>query len=167
MRPTADLAGAANDAAQPRTLLASVSGEKETRMSHPAVPQGQDNRKPGRSFDDPEKPLGQDLLDRTPQRNTEANEDFRPREAQADMPQNGVAERAKVVAVLRKADEFIATANPPASDEAGLRRCMELAAGRVGLTFPEYEALLKGDDELLALESKVLDAARANFTKEA
>jgi hypothetical protein len=132
-------------------------------MSHPVAPQGIDDRKPGRSFDDPEKPLGQDILERTPQRNTEATEDFRPREAQADKPVNGVAERAKVVAVLRKAEEFIATANPPAEDEAGLRRCFELAAGRVGLTFPEYEALLRGDEELLGLEQKVLEAARANF----
>ncbi len=135
-------------------------------MSHPAVPQGQDNRKPGRSFDDPAKPLGEDILARTPQLNTEANEDFRPREAQADMPENGIAERAKVISVFRKAEEFIATGNPPANDEAGLRRCFELAAGRVGLTFPEYEALLKGDAELQALEAKVLDAARANFGHE-
>ena len=133
-------------------------------MSHPAVPQGPDNRKPGRSFDDPAKPLGAEILDRTAQSSTEANEDFRPREAQADMPQNGLAERTKIVAVLRKADELIATDNPPANDEASLRRCFELAAGRVGLTFPEYEALLKGDAELEDLEKKVLDAARANFT---
>lgn len=135
-------------------------------MSHPAAPQGPDNRKPGRSFDDPAKPLGTDILDRTPQLNTEANEDFRPREAQADMPQNGIAERAKIVSVLRKAEELIATANPPANDEAGLRRCFELAAGRVGLTFPEYEALLRGDAELEALEAKVLEAARAQFGSE-
>jgi uncharacterized protein YdbL (DUF1318 family) len=82
------------------------------------------------------------------------------------MPQNGVAERAKVIAVFRKAEEFIATANPPANDEASLRRAFELAAGRVGLTFPEYESLLKGDAELEALEAKVLEAARANFGKE-
>ncbi|HSO38779.1 MAG TPA: hypothetical protein VLT33_39890 [Labilithrix sp.] len=132
-------------------------------MSHPITPQGPAERKPGRSFEDHDKALGQELLDRSPQLNTAANEDFRPREAQADMPENGIAERAKVVAVLRKAEELIATANPPAEDEGGLRRCFELAAGRVGLTFPEYEALLNGDAELLALEKKVLDAARAQF----
>ena len=135
-------------------------------MSHPAVPQGPDNRKPGRSFDDPAKALGQEILEHTPQVDNPPADDFRPREAQADMPQNGVAERAKVISVFRKAEEFIATANPPANDEAGLRACFELAAGRVGLTFPEYEALLEGDAELEALEAKVLDAARANFGAE-
>ena len=37
------------------------------------------------------------------------------------------------------------------------------AAGRVGLTFPEYQALVKGDAELIELERKVLESARARF----
>jgi hypothetical protein len=128
------------------------------------TPQELVDRKPGRSFDDPSKPLGADMLARSAESSTEANEDFRSREAQADMPHNGVAERAKAVAVLRKFEEFVATDNPPAEDEAGLQRALELASGRVGLTFPEYQALVKGDLELIALQAKVLDAARARFT---
>jgi len=132
-------------------------------MTHPIAPQGPEERKPGRSFEHHDKPLGQELLDRSPQPHAAATEDFRPHEAQAHMPQNGIAERAKVVAVLRQAEEFIATANPAAEDEAGLRRCFEVAAGRVGVPFPEYQALLEGDAELRALEKQVLDAARAQF----
>src|SRR3954469_14680601 len=109
------------------------------------TPQELQDRKPGRSFDHPERPLGEGLLAPSAESSTAANEDFRSREAQADMPHNGVAERAKAIAVLRKAEELIATDNPPASDEAGLKRCFELAAGRVGLTFGEYEALVRDD----------------------
>lgn len=125
--------------------------------------QPQQERKPGRSFDDPSKPLGEDLLARTPASNVQPNDDFRSREAQADMPRNGPAERAKAVAVLRKLEELVAADNPPVYGEATLRRAHELAAGRVGLTFPEYEALVRGDAELVELERKVLDAARARF----
>ena len=129
------------------------------------TPQELEDRKPGRSFDDPSKPMGEDLLDRSTESSTAANEDFRSREAQADMPHNGVAERAKVVAVLRKAEELIGTNNPPAVDEAGLKHAFELAAGRVGLTIGEYEALVKNDVELLALEAQVKNAARARFSQ--
>ena len=122
------------------------------------------NRKPGRSFDDPSRPLGEDTLARSAESSSAANEDFRSREAQADMPHNGVAERAKAIGVLRKVEEFVGTDNPPATDEASLQRCFELAAGRVGLTIGEYEALVKGDPELLALEDKVRQAARSRFT---
>ena len=79
------------------------------------------------------------------------------------MSHNGVAERAKAVAVLRKLEEFVAHDNPPVTDEPSLRRAHELAAGRVGLTFPEYESLVRGDPELVALEGKVLDGARTRF----
>lgn len=129
----------------------------------PTPSQQQQERKPGRSFDDPSKPLGDTLLERSGPSDTHAREDFRSREAQADTPHNGIAERAKVVAVLRKADELICDANPPVHDEAALRRALELAAGRVGLTIAEYGALVRGDAELEALELQVLDAARAKF----
>ncbi len=127
------------------------------------VPTQSSNRAPGRSFDDPSRPLGEDMLNRSAESNTQANEDFRPREAQADMPHNGVAERAKAIAVLRKFEELVATNNPPATDEPHLRRALELAAGRCGLTIEEYEALVKDDSELLELERKVLDVARTRF----
>jgi uncharacterized protein YdbL (DUF1318 family) len=42
-------------------------------------------------------------------------------------------------------------------------RALELAAGRVGLTIEEYEALVKGDAELIDLERKVLESARAKL----
>jgi len=127
------------------------------------INQLQQDRKPGRSFDNPNEPLGQGTIERSAQSDSNANEDFRSREAQADMPYNGVAERAKAIAVLRKFEELTADNNPTAFDEATLRTAHELAAGRVGLTFPEYQALVKGDAELEALEKKVLDAARDRF----
>jgi hypothetical protein len=129
----------------------------------PTPPSQEQERKPGRSFEDPRKPLGDALLERSGPSDTHAREDFRSREAQADMPHKGISERAKVVAVLRKADELICDANPPCHDEASLRRAVELAAGRVGLTIQEYHALVRGDAELEALERQVLDAARAKF----
>ena len=116
--------------------------------------QQQPERKPGRSFDDPSKPLGEDILERTGA-SAITKEDFRPREEQAATAHNGVAERAKVIAVLRKADELIAEQNLPKSDQSN-QRALELAAGRVGLTIEEYRALVKGDTELEALEAKIL-----------
>ena len=121
------------------------------------------DRKPGRSFEDPERPLGQELLERSGPSDTRANEDFRSREAQADMPHNGVAERAKAVSVMRLAEELIATHNPGANDEYSLQRCFDLAGGRLGLKPAEYESLLKGDVELEKLDAQVRAAARAHF----
>ena len=129
------------------------------------TPKELDDRKPGRSFDDPKRPMGEDLLARSAQSSTVPTEDFRSREAQADTGTQGVAERAKAIGVLRKVEELVGNNNPGATDEAGLRVCFELAAGRVGLTIEEYDALVKGDPELLALEKNVLDAARANFKR--
>ncbi|MDB4942102.1 MAG: hypothetical protein JWP97_1636 [Labilithrix sp.] len=125
-----------------------------------------DERKPGRSFEDPSKPLGQEALEQSGTSDLSAREDFRSREAQADMPHNGVSERAKAVSVMRKTEELIATHNPGANDEASLQRCFELGAGRVGLTIEEYDALVKGDPELEKLEAQVREAARANFGKQ-
>lgn len=117
--------------------------------------QPQQDRKPGRSFDDPSKPMGEGILERSAASDTAPHEDFRPREEQAEAAHNGVAERAKVIAVLRKADELIAEGNLPEND-ASPQRALELAAGRVGLTIEEYRALVKGDRELEELEAKVL-----------
>ena len=128
-----------------------------------ATPQHVDDRKPGRSFDDPKRPMGEDLLARSPQSSTAATEDFRSREAQADTGAHGVAERAKAIGVLRKAEELIGDNNPGAADEDCIRTCFELAAGRVGLTIGEYDALVKGDPELKKLETNVIEAARARF----
>lgn len=121
--------------------------------SHPEA------RQPGRSFEDHEKPLGAELLERTGPSDTAAGEDFRSREVQAGSHVNGVAERAKVIGVLRKMEELVAERNLPKGQETP-RRALELAAGRVGLTIEEYEALVRGDAELVELERKVLDEAR-------
>ena len=112
----------------------------------------QENRKPGRSFDDPSKPLGKDIVERAPDigANLEGGAYGRAEDGAKD---TGVADRAKAVAVLRKAEEFIATDNP--SDP---KRALELGAGRVGLTYDEYRAIVDADSELLALEAKVLRA---------
>jgi hypothetical protein len=111
-------------------------------------------RRPGRSFNDPNRAMGEALLEGTAASGT-LKEDFRPREVQADVPQNGVAERAKVIGVLRKAEELMAEGNLPKGQETP-RRALELAAGRVGLTIEEYEALVKGDPELKELERRVM-----------
>lgn len=133
-------------------------------MKQPAQPASQylEDRLPGRSFDDPNRPMGEDVLAHSAP-SAEGIEDFRSREAQADIAGHGIAERARAIAVLRKAEELIADNNPGAPDEAGLRRCFELAAGRVGITIGEYNALVKGDPEMIKLEANVVDAVRARF----
>lgn len=129
-------------------------------MTEPINPQKPDaDRKPGRSFDDPSKPLGDGIIQRSAQSGT-VPEDLSSREAQAATAHNGVAERAKVIAVLRKFEELIADENPPVREEPKLQHSLDLACGRVGLTRPEYNALVKGDAELETLEAKVIVAAR-------
>ena len=112
----------------------------------------QENRKPGRSFDDPSKPLGKDIVERAHDvgANLEGGAYGRAEDGAKD---TGVADRAKAVGVLRKTEEFLASNNP--SDP---QRALELAAGRVGLTFEEYRAIVDADHELQALEAKVLGA---------
>ena len=128
-----------------------------TRESQP------EGRQPGRSFEDPTKPLGEALLERSGPSNSAAQEDFRTREAQAEARPNGVAERAIVIGVLRKMEELLAEGNLPKGEETP-RRALELAAGRAGLTIEEYEALVRGDAELVALERQVLEAATGKVT---
>lgn len=116
-----------------------------------------DTRKPGRSFDDPNRPLGEDTVARG--RDVGASlEGGAYGRAESGAKDTGVADRAKVVAVLRKAEEFIAHDNPSARTPEGMRRALELAAGRVGLTLKEYDAIVRADDELVELERRVLQA---------
>lgn len=61
-----------------------------------------------------------------------------------------VANRAKVLSVIRKAEEFLRTNNP---NDA--KRALELAAGRVGLTYDEYKRLVAEDPELLDYERRI------------
>jgi hypothetical protein len=116
-----------------------------------------DTRKPGRSFDDPNRPLGEDTLARA--HDVGANlEGGAYGRAETGAKDTGVADRAKAIAVLRKAEEFMVNDNPSARTPEGMRRALELAAGRVGLTLKEYDAIVRADDELVALERKVLAA---------
>jgi hypothetical protein len=112
----------------------------------------QENRKPGRSFDDPSQPMGKDIVERASDvgANLEGGVYGRAEDGAKD---TGVADRAKAVSVLRKAEEFIATNNP-----SNPRRALELAAGRVGLTYEEYRRIVDADHELRALEAKFLGA---------
>ena len=124
-------------------------------------------RKPGRSFEDPSRPLGEELLERSRRSTPPTTEDFRSRVAQAReqaaADRYGVAERAKVIGVLRKAEELMAPPNRAPSSEADLHRVLELAAHDVGLVFGEYLALKEGDDELFELEKRVLDNVRRRW----
>src|SRR5688572_13112800 len=103
------------------------------------------DRKAGRSFGDPRRPLGADVIERA-----ETAEERGP---------TAVADRAKAVAVLRKAEEFMRTANPSPVDEHAARRALELAAGRAGIFFEEYRRIVRGDPELSELERRVLTEA--------
>jgi hypothetical protein len=99
---------------------------------------------PGRSFDDSHKPLGTELLVQTA-----ATHDLEL-----------LADRTKVVAVLRKAEEFLYTQNPGIKEPGGFHRALELAAGRAGLEFPEYVRIVRGDPALQELERRVLETAQ-------
>ena len=111
-----------------------------------------DGRKPGRDFDDPHKPLGADMIDRGgPNIEFEAgvygHAHHGPMTAGA-----GKADRAHAVAVMRKAEELMATNNPPPED---FRRALELGAGRCGLTIEQYDELIRSDDELAEFEQRL------------
>jgi len=82
---------------------------------------------------------------------------------QAARDRFGVAGRAKVIGVLRKAEELMSTANPAPNTDADVLRALELASGRVGLTYAEYRALADGDAELVDLERRVIDDARVRW----
>lgn len=122
-------------------------------------------RKPGRSFTDPRKPLGSEVIERADPFGGDSDEGVYGRAATHPHHGHGVAERAKAVAVLRKAEELMATDNPPGDTEEGRRRALELAAGRLGMTLREYDQLVAGDEELESLQAAVLDAARTRATR--
>ena len=131
--------------------------------SHEEAPE----RKPGRSFDDPSRPLGEELLARSKPSVAPTVEDFRSRVVQAReqavADRYGVAERAKVIGVLRKAEELMASPKHAPQSEADLDRTLDVAAHDVGLTLGEYRALMEDDAELIELEKQVLDDARRRW----
>ena len=134
----------------------------------PQEPEPAPKRDAGRSLDDPSRPLGEDILQRSVQTVAPTRENFhdRARQAaeQAAVDRFGVAERAKVIGVLRKAEELMSTANPSPDTDAGVRRALELACGRVGLTYPEYRALADHDPDLVDLERSVIADARRRWS---
>lgn len=116
-----------------------------------------DTRKPGRSFEDHSRPLGEDTIARAHDVGANLEGGVYGR-AEGGAKDTGVADRARAIAVLRKAEEFMATDNPSAHTPEGMRRALQLAAGRVGLTLREYDAIVRADDELIELERRVLEA---------
>jgi len=125
-----------------------------------AVPPGFLERKPGRSFSDPRRPLGEELITRTDPHGGDPEEGVYGRASEHYREGHGIAERAKCVAVLRKADELMAENNPPGDTEANQRRALELACGRCGVKVEEYDRIVDGDEEVRDLENAVLEAAR-------
>jgi hypothetical protein len=118
-------------------------------------------RKPGRSFSDPSRPLGEELISRADPHGGDPDEGVYGRAAEEHYRLgHGVPERAKCVAVLRKADELMAENNPPADTDETRRRALELACGRCGVRIEEYDRLVDNDEEIKALQSLVLEAAR-------
>jgi hypothetical protein len=118
---------------------------------------------PGRSFEHPERPFGDELLEQSMPSNESPEGGFYGRSSVGAPHEgarvHGVAERAKAIAVMRKADELMATDNPPATSPENVRRALELASGRVGLKIEEYDALVRGDPELVQLERQVIENA--------
>lgn len=107
------------------------------------------SRKPGRAFGaHHDMPLGHDLL------SDEPGARRRPLSAVA------VADRARAVAVLRKADELMRNHDPAGNTVEGARRALELACGRAGVTPAAYVAIVRGDPEVAELERQVLADAR-------
>jgi hypothetical protein len=123
-----------------------------------------EERKPGRSFTDPRRPLGEDVIARADPLGGALEEGVYGRVSEHDRVGHGVAERAKCVAVLRKAEELMASGNPAGSTPAERRRALELAAGRVGITIDEYDRMVAGDEEIEALQAEVMEAARLRTT---
>jgi hypothetical protein len=118
-------------------------------------------RLPGRSFTDPNRPLGEDLIERADPHGGDPEEGVYGRAPEHFRIGHGVPERAKGVAVLRKAEELMASGNPRGDTEDGRRRAIELACGRCGVRIEEYDRYLSGDEELQSLHAAVMAAAAA------
>jgi nucleotide-binding universal stress UspA family protein len=134
---------------------------------NPQGPQAPQEREAGRSFHDPSRALGEEILQRSAHTTAPTKENFRARARQAAdqaaVDRHGVAERAKVIGVLRKAEEFMSTSNPAPDTDADVRRALDLSCGRLGLTFQEYRALADSDPELVEFERHVIAEARRRW----
>ena len=119
-------------------------------------------RHPGRSFTDPRRPLGADMIERSDPQGGDLDEGIYGRAVVHYRFGRGVSERAKGVAVLRKAEELMASGIPSGDTEEGQRRALELAAARCGVRIEEYDRLVAGDEELQILQAAVMAAARMN-----
>ncbi|MEI9885750.1 MAG: universal stress protein [Rhizomicrobium sp.] len=130
-------------------------------------PQARPEREAGRSFHDSSRPMGEEILKQAGQGTAPTEENFHTRVWQATrqsaVDRSGVGERAKVIGVLRKAEEFMSTANPPPDSDADVRRALELAGGRLGLTYREYRCYVDADPELVELERRVIVDARQRW----
>lgn len=122
-------------------------------------------RKPGRSFSDPRRPLGEDILERSSPSGGDADEGYYGRVVNHNRVGHGVADRARCVAVLRKAEELMASGNPSGDTEEGRRRALELAAGRCGVKIELYDRVIDADEELRDLEAAVMKAAAQRQTR--
>lgn len=119
----------------------------------------------GRSFTDPSRPLGEGLIDRADPFGGDPNEGVYGRANRSADIGHGVAERAKAVSVLRKAEELMASGNPDGSTEGGRRRAIELACGRCGVQVKEFDLIVAHDAEVQALMTNVMEAARTHVLK--
>lgn len=123
------------------------------------------DRLPGRSFTDPTKPLGDGLIERADPLGGDPNEGMYGRHVESAAIGHGVAERAKAISVLRKAEELMASGNPDGGTEDGRRRAIELACGRCGVHVDEFDKIIDGDEELRDLMANVMESARQHAVK--
>lgn len=122
-------------------------------------------RKPGRSFTDPQRPLGEEIIEHADPFGGDEDEGLYGRAEDHPRLGHGVAESARCVAVLRKAEELMAAGNPSGETEEGRRRALELACGRCGVKIDEYDYLVETYEDLKALHRKVMEAARLRAMK--
>ena len=109
------------------------------------MPEPQRAQAPRQAGDDPGRSLGLELLQRAS-----------PRQ---------LPDRAKAIAVMRRAHELIRYCEPECENEARLCDVMDVAARDVGLGPEEYRAIVRGDVELKELERRALDGIRASFPR--
>jgi hypothetical protein len=143
----------------------SAISEREPRVDSTTSEKTMPDRLPGRSFTDPRKALGDDVIERGDPLGGDADEGVYGRASDHVRSGHGVAERAKAVSVLRKAEELMASGNPSGDSEDGRRRAIELACGRAGVRIEEFDRYVKGDEELEAMMATVMEAARQRATK--